>query len=345
LVANYENGQYLSVEIKTGKIYLVINYGNGAKLEFQTKQTYNSGQWVKIEAGRASRGGSETGVLRVTFNGLREDFVDSISPLHSQDLDLQTSKLYFGGVPPSFDFERFPNISSNSLLGSIRGITTSNPGSNSLMNPLYTEYGIINPYYGVIPSCENRILKMVSFGGGGHMEVKSQALRTDSSFGLTFRSQQSDGLLALSTFLGKPSGHLADFYSVSLLGGRVVLRVGGTSVQTEETYNDGRHHTLFVIRRGQQLSTYIDDILVEGGEMRLQSNREIKAPRQGGLFIGGVPSVIKADVLASSMAASVENFVGTIQDFAFIDDLTVRVVAMNEPVSFFNVAIGREFFA
>ena len=346
LVANRDNGQYLSVEIKAGKIYFVINYGNGGKLEFQTKQTYNSGQWVKIEAGRASRGGSETGVLRVTFNGLREDFVDSISALQTQELDLQTSKLYFGGVPPSFDFEKFPNIESNSLLGSIRGITTSNPGSNSLMNPLYTEYGIINPYYGVIPSCENRILKMVSFGGGGHMEVKSQALRRDSSFGLTFRTQQSEGLLALSTFLGKPSGHLADFYSVSLLGGRVVLRLGGSSVETERTYNDGRHHTLFVIRRGDQLSTYIDDILVEGGKMRLQSdNREIRAPTQGGLFIGGVPSVIKADVLTSSMAASVENFVGTIQDFAFIDDLTVRVVAMNEPVSFFNVAIGREFFA
>ena len=178
------------------------------------------------------------------------------------------------------------------------------------------------------------------------MEVKSQALRRDSSFGLTFRSQQSDGLLALSTFLGKPSGHLADFYSVSLLGGRVVLRVGESSVQTVETYNDGRHHTLFVIRRADKLSTYIDDILVEGGEISLHSNnREIKAPSQGGLFIGGVPSVIKADVLTSNMAASVENFVGTIQDFAFIDDLTVRVVAMNEPVSFFNVAIGREFFA
>ena len=151
--------------------------------------------------------------------------------------------------------------------------------------------------------------------------------------------------MALSTFLGKPSGHLADFYSVSLRGGRVVLSLGGSSLQTERTYNDGRHHTLFVTRRGDQLSTYIDDVLVEGGEMRLSNSREIKAPRQGGLFIGGVPSVIRADVLASNMAASVENFVGTIQDFAFIDDLTVRVVAMNEPVSFFNVAIGREFFA
>ena len=59
---------------------------------------------------------------------------------------------------------------------------------------------------------------------------------------------------------------------------------------------------------------------------------------------GGVPSVIGSDVTASQMAATAENFIGTLQDFIFIDDVTVRVVAMNEPVSFFNVAIGRANF-
>ena len=176
------------------------------------------------------------------------------------------------------------------------------------------------------------------------MEVKSQGLRRNSSFGLTFRSQQADGLLALSTFLGKPSGHLADYFSVCMVGGRVVLRLGATSLTTENTYNDGAHHTIFLIRRGSSLSVYIDDVQVDRGNLRLANQREIKAPSHGGLFIGGVPSVIRSDVLTSNLAASVQNFVGTIQDFAFIDDLTVRVVAMNEPVSFFNVAIGREFF-
>ena len=44
------------------------------------------------------------------------------------------------------------------------------------------------------------------------------------------------------------------------------------------------------------------------------------------------------------MAASVENLVRTIQDFAFIDDVSVCVVSMNEPVSFFNTAIGRDLY-
>ena len=72
-----------------------------------------------------------------------------------------------------------------------------------------------------------------------------------------------------------------------------------------------------------------------------RSATEMKSPKYGGLFLGGVPSVIGSDVVNSKLAASVNNFIGTIQDFLFIDDTTVRVVAMNEPVSFFNVAIGR----
>ena len=128
----------------------------------------------------------------------------------------------------------FTNLQTRSLLGSLRGITTSNPGSNSLMNPLYTEYGKMNPFYGVIPTCENRILKTVSFNGNGHIEVKSQPLRKDSSFGFTFKSQQPDALVAISTFLGKPSGDLADFYSVSLVGGRLALVFGLSQVTNGE---------------------------------------------------------------------------------------------------------------
>ena len=36
-----------------------------------------------------------------------------------------------------------------------------------------------------------------------------------------------------------------------------------------------------------------------------------------------------------------EAYVGSLHDLAFLDEVSVRVVAMNEPVSFFNVDIGR----
>ena len=192
--------------------------------------------------------------------------MDTLSALQSQQLDLQTSKLYFGGLPPSFDFYKFPNIETQSLLGSLRGITTSNPGSNSLMNPLYTEYGIINPFYGVIPSCENKILKVASFTGKGHMEMKSQSLRKDSNFGFTFKTTQQDAVLAISTFLGKSSADSSDFYSVSLSAGHVTLVLGSdqkTTYVTDKTYNDGQQHTILVIKRSRKLSIYIDGRMVQ----------------------------------------------------------------------------------
>ena len=182
------------------------------------------------------------------------------------------------------------------------------------------------------------------------MEVKSQPLRPDSSFGFTFRSSDSDGLLILSTFLGQPSGHLAHFYSVSLLQGKLALVFGPgatsgqpTTFVTDLTYNDGVYHTLFVTKRGQKISVFIDDVRTDEGGLTLSRGAmDLAAPTHGGLFIGGLPNVILDEVATSKMAASVVNLVGTIQDFAFIDDLSVRIVAMNEPVSFFNSAIGRD---
>ena len=66
-------------------------------------------------------------------------------------------KLYFGGVPPDFDTSGFENLRFGNLLGSLRGITVSNPGSNSLLSPLYTQRFQPNPFYGVEPNCERKV--------------------------------------------------------------------------------------------------------------------------------------------------------------------------------------------
>ena len=59
-------------------IHLQINYGPSESMVFQTTETYNSGGWVKVEAARAERNGVETGVLRVSFNGAKEELMDTI---------------------------------------------------------------------------------------------------------------------------------------------------------------------------------------------------------------------------------------------------------------------------
>merc|ERR1719474_229087 len=176
--------------------------------------------------------------------------MDTLPPIQVKELELGGSKLYFGGVPPNFPYDKFPRVHGFSLLGNMRSITTSNPGSNSLMNPLYTEQGKINPFHGVTPTCQHRILKSVGFSGQGHIEVKSQPLRKNSSFGFSLKTRQENAVLALSTFLGQPSGNIADFYSVSLLAGKVHVVFGHNSRRasftTDVAYNDGTSHTLFI---------------------------------------------------------------------------------------------------
>ena len=49
-----------------------LNYGPEKQLSFLTSNTYNGGGWVQAEVARALRNNVETGVLRVTLNGIRE---------------------------------------------------------------------------------------------------------------------------------------------------------------------------------------------------------------------------------------------------------------------------------
>jgi len=346
MVVNHLNRQHLVLQLSGGRVNLAINYANETTLEFTSKKTYNSGQWVKVEAGRANRSGLETGVLRVTHSGVREDFVDTLPPLQVRELELAGSKLYFGGVPPDFPFQSFPRVKGQSLLGNMRGITTSNPGSNSLMNPLYTELGRINPFYGVQPSCHHRILKTLGLQGNGYIEVKSQPLRRDSSFGLSFKTKQREGVVMLSTFLGQPSGNIKDFYSVTFVGGKIRIVLGHNTDVAQFTtpllYNDDIIHSLFINKQADKVFVYIDDVRVNKDEIVLSgSHLNIEAPTQGGLYLGGIPTMLAEQALKLGMLDTIDNMVGTIRDVAFLDEVSVRVVAMNEPVAFFNVNIGR----
>ena len=51
-------------------------------------------------------------------------------------------------------------------------------------------------------------IKSVSFRGDGYVELTSQPLRSESSFGFSFRTLAEQGLLILSTFQGQPNGDL-----------------------------------------------------------------------------------------------------------------------------------------
>ena len=67
----------------------------------------------------------------------------------------------------------------------------------------------------------------------------------------------------------------------------------------------------------------MDDKEITGeGALNLgRSVAEIPGPTSGGLYIGGVPSLIEFSVKSGNMAKTVQGFIGTIKDLSFVDDM------------------------
>ena len=89
--------------LRHGKIHLIIHYDRQNRLEFESVNTYNSGAWVKVEAARAIRNDIETGVLRINFNGAREDLMNTIDLQMGTVFNMENCDIHFGGVPPIFE--------------------------------------------------------------------------------------------------------------------------------------------------------------------------------------------------------------------------------------------------
>lgn len=70
------------------------------------------------------------------------------------------------------------------------------------------------------------------------------------------------------------------------------------------------------------LNVFVDDELVPLDESAEFSSliQEIPGPERGGLFIGGIPSLIEFSVTNAGMAESTKSFEGTIKNLAFIDE-------------------------
>ena len=360
---NEQHDQYLALELKKGHLFLTLNYGMGKRMVFVTNHVYNNGEWVKVEAARALRNGVETGILRVVKGNEKEDLMDTISFPSQVSFQMERCLIYFGGVPPGFDVSSYRNLEGlqKGFLGNLRSITVSNPGSNSPLNPLYAQRIKPNLFFGVKPNCERKIVKGVSFDGDGFIELKSQPLRQTCNFGFSFNTMQNTCLLVLSAFKGSPNEPVK-FYSVSIMGGKLVLKFSSTHDQsvgkvtsfvTEETYNDGSVHTVTILKQDNMIMVYVDDQLVthSSGILIMPSisshssngspSNNVLGPLDGSLFVGGLPGIVKSNVEAAAMAASTDGLVGTIKDMAFMDDTSVRIISMNEPLSILNAAVGR----
>jgi laminin, alpha 1/2 len=137
-----------------GRIVFRIDYGGESKLEINTTKKYNKGEWVRVEASRQYKvkGSTEEGSLNV--NNEETKFGSPTTPITSKMIpDFKDTLYYLGGIPPGF-----------------RSGSTKAPGADygflGCMKDVQINADIIDPlqssqYYGVEPSCKDKITKYV----------------------------------------------------------------------------------------------------------------------------------------------------------------------------------------
>lgn len=80
-----------------------------------------------------------------------------------------------------------------------------------------------------------------------------------------------------------------------IINGQVQVRLnaghGELILQTNSTFNDGRYHSVTIIKKRKEVELRTDDAYQSAG--KLPTSAAIKAPNaNGGLFFGGLPALI-----------------------------------------------------
>lgn len=109
-----------------------------------------------------------------------------------------------------------------------------------------------------------------------------------------------------------------NYYSVSIIEGQVEVKLnagkGELILRSNETFNDGKYHSVYIAKRRKDVELRIDDAYQDKG--RLPTGAAIRAPESGGLYFGGLPALINN----TNMASSSVPLYGAIKDAIFNDE-------------------------
>lgn len=109
------------------------------------------------------------------------------------------------------------------------------------------------------------------------------------------------------------------YYSVAVIGGQVQVRLnsgrGELIIQSNNSYNDGKYHSVTVSKRRKEVELRVDDAYQGGG--KLSTAAAVRAPESnGGLFFGGLPALINN----TKMIATGVPLYGAIKDAIFNEE-------------------------
>ncbi|XP_032674953.1 laminin subunit alpha-1 isoform X4 [Odontomachus brunneus] len=335
LAINSDNNQHIMIYLREGRVILHVGYGGNVSMEMSSTYKYNTGNWTKVDAWRQYqvKKNIEKCSLSVDTDDDKRIGAPTPQPKKEDIPDLAQAKYYIGGLPPSFRTDDVILPSQVSFLGCM---------SNIIVQEGYDPMAEL--YYGVEPSCRKKSLKTVGFYGNGYLEHPAFTLRKKHSvLSFSFRTLQEATMLLLSTFEGSEDGsgnanqeaNSKHYYSVCIINGQVQVRLnagqGELTLQSNSTFNDGRYHSVTVIKRRKDVELRTDDAYQSTG--RLPTSAAIKAPNVRGLFFGGLPALINN----TKMITSNTPLYGAIKDVIINDE----ILQFNDVVNFDHALIGR----
>lgn len=120
-------------------------------------------------------------------------------------------------------------------------------------------------------------------------------------------------MLLLITRVSQLSEKKESYYSISLVDGRAEVRIdsgkGPVTLVSQTVCNDGRFHTISVIKSGRKLELRVDDELQASSQL---PGRTIVVKARD-LYLGGIPEGMDVSQYVSHFTP----FVGTIKDVLF----------------------------
>ncbi|KAL6255156.1 hypothetical protein P5V15_013489 [Pogonomyrmex californicus] len=334
LAINKDNNQHIMISLREGRVILHVGYGGNVSMEMSSTYKYNTGNWTKVDAFRQYQVRKNIEKCSLSIGGDDKRIGAPTPQPKKEDIpDLSQAKYYIGGLPPSFRAEKLMLPSQVSFLGCMANIVVQEG-----YDPMAEQY------YGVESSCGNKPLRIVGFYGDGYLEHSAFTLRKiQSVLSFSFRTLQDAAMLLLSTFEGtedrlsdNETANRTSYYSVCVLNGQVQVRLnagqGELVLQSNNTFNDGRYHSITVIKKRKEVELRIDDAYQTSG--RLRSSIAIRAPESnGGLFFGGLPALINN----TKMVATNTPLYGAIKDVIF-NDINLQ---FDDAVTFDHALIGR----
>ncbi|KAH9496293.1 hypothetical protein Btru_018041, partial [Bulinus truncatus] len=273
---------YLALEIRDSKVVFTFNLGSGPARIVSTRNV-NNGKWHHVIAERIGKSGK----LTVQSNdSIVDDVVEGSSPGTFSILELNavTSIFLVGGVPSNIEI---PNeLTRKYFIGGMEelkfdgepvGFWNFLAGANNYVGQ--TERNFKKDIF-----TEGFYFNGIGYAAMAKEHFQLKGERTKVSF--QFKTYAADGLLF---YIGNK-----DYFSVELVGGRIVFRFelgsGAAVARSSDVYNNGSWTSVNIDRNFKtgvmSINNKVEDIQVEsrGSSKTLEIGEDI--------FIGGIDSAV-----------------------------------------------------